>query len=79
MLEPHLLEMCIRDSIMKGSLKLQPDFNMANQFKFLLEVNYDDFKDSLIMMGIAIVLICIAAIIEANFTPGWIEYMQNVV
>ena len=42
-------------NIMKGSLKLQPDFNMANQFKFLLEVNYDDFKDSLIMMGIAIV------------------------
>ncbi|MDD3754184.1 MAG: stage II sporulation protein M [Methanobacterium sp.] len=66
-------------NIMKGSLKLQSDFNMTNQFKYLLEANYDDFKDTLIMMGIAIVLICIAAIIEANFTPGWIEYMQNVV
>jgi len=66
-------------NILKGVLKLQPDFKMTNQFKFLLEANYDDVKDTLIMMGIAIVLICIAAIIEANFTPGWIEYMQNVV
>lgn len=64
--------------ILKGVLKLQPDFNMTNQFKFLLEANYDDFKDTLILMGIAIVLIVIAAIIEANFTPGWIEYMQNI-
>lgn len=65
-------------NILKGVLKLQSDFNMTNQFKFLLEANYDDFKDTLIMMGIAIVLIIIAAIIEANFTPGWIEYMQAV-
>lgn len=65
-------------NILKGVLKLQPDFNMMNQFKFLLEANYDDFKDTLIMMGIAIVLIIIAAIIEANITPGWIQYMQSV-
>lgn len=65
-------------NILKGVLKLQSDFNMTNQFKFLLEVNYDDFKDTLIMMGIAVVLILIAAIIEANFTPGWIQYMNGV-
>lgn len=65
-------------NILKGVLKLQSDFNMVNQFKFLLEVNYDDFKDTLIMMGIAVVLILIAAIIEANFTPGWIQYMNGV-
>jgi stage II sporulation protein M len=65
-------------NILKGALKLQSDFNMVNQFKFLLEVNYDDFKDTLIMMAIAVVLILIAAIIEANFTPGWIQYMNGV-
>ncbi len=65
-------------NILKGILKLQPDFSMTNQFKFLLEANYDDFKDTLIMMGIALVLLLIAAIIEANFTPGWIQYMQGV-
>lgn len=65
-------------NILKGVLKLQSDFNMVNQFKFLLEVNYDDFKDTLIMMGIALFLILIAAIIEANFTPGWIQYMNGV-
>ncbi len=65
--------------ILKGTLKIQSDFSVANQLKFLLEVNYDDFKDTLIMMGIAIVLLVIAAIIEANFTPGWIQYMKGVI
>lgn len=66
-------------NILKGVTKIQSDFSIRNQFKFLLEVNYDDFKDTLIMMAIAIVLILIAAIIEANFTPGWIQYMNGVV
>ena len=64
--------------ILKGTLKIQSDFSVANQLKFLLEANYDDFKDTLIMLGIAIVLLFIAAIIEANFTPGWIQYMHGV-
>lgn len=66
-------------NILKGVLKLQSDFSITNQFKFLLEANYDDFKDTLVLMGIAIVLILIAAIIEANFTLGWIQYMKSVI
>lgn len=65
-------------NILKGVTKLQSDFSMINQFKYLLESNQDDFKDTLVMLGIAIVLIFIAAIIEANFTPGWIHYMKGV-
>lgn len=65
-------------NILKGLLKLQSDFSMSNQIKYLLEANWDDLKDTLIMMGIAIVLIMIAAIIEANFTITWASYMKGV-
>lgn len=65
-------------NILKGVLKLQSDFSMTNQLKYLLEVNLDDFKDTLIMMGIAVALIFIAAIIEANFTLSWASYMKGV-
>ncbi len=65
-------------NILKGLLKLQSDFSMSNQLKYLLEVNLDDFKDTLIMMGIAVALIFIAAIIEANFTLSWASYMKGV-
>lgn len=65
-------------NILKGLLKLQSDFSMTNQLKYLLEVNLDDFKDTLILMGIAVALIFIAAIIEANFTLSWASYMKGV-
>lgn len=65
-------------NILKGLLKLQSDFSMSNQVKYLLEANWDDLKDTLIMMGIAVVLILIAAIIEANFTITWASYMKGV-
>ncbi|WP_321422292.1 stage II sporulation protein M [uncultured Methanobacterium sp.] len=65
-------------NILKGLLKLQSDFSMSNQLKYLLEANWDDLKDTLIMMGIAVVLIMIAAIIEANFTITWASYMKGV-
>lgn len=64
--------------ILKGILNLQSDFSVSNQLKYLLEANLDDLKDTLIMMGIAIVLILIAAIIEANFTLSWASYMKGV-
>ncbi|MFA0833564.1 MAG: stage II sporulation protein M [Methanobacterium formicicum] len=65
-------------NILKGLLKLQSDFSMFNQVKYLLEANWDDLKDTLIMMGIAVVLILIAAVIEANFTIAWASYMKGV-
>lgn len=65
-------------NILKGLLKLQSNFSMSNQLKYLLEANWDDLKDTLIMMGIAVVLIMIAAIIEANFTITWASYMKGV-
>ena len=65
-------------NILKGVLKLQSDFSMSNQLKYLLEANWDEFKDTLVMMAIATVLIMIGAIIEANFTISWASYMKGV-
>ncbi len=65
--------------ILKGVLSIQSDFSISNQLQYLLKVNLDDFKDTLIMMGIAIILILIAAFIEANFTLSWASYVKGVV
>ncbi len=64
--------------IIKGLMHIQSDFSASNQIKYLLEANWDDFKDTLIMMAIAVVLIFIAAVIEANFTLSWASYMKGV-
>lgn len=64
-------------NILKGVLKLQSDFSMSNQLKYLLEANWDEFKDTLVMIAIATVLILIGAIIEANFTLSWASYMKG--
>ena len=68
----------IEINILKGVLKLQSDFSMSNQLKYLLEANWDDLKDTLVILGVAIVLILIAAIIEANFTLSWASDMKGV-
>jgi stage II sporulation protein M len=66
-------------NLLRGLLHLQSDFSMINQIKYLLEINEDDFKDSLALMGIAIVLLFIAAFIEANLTITWANYMKTVI
>jgi len=66
-------------NILKGVLKLQTDFSISNQFKYLLEANFDDFKDTLVLMAIALVLIFIASLIEANLTLSWASYIKGVV
>jgi stage II sporulation protein M len=66
-------------NLIRGLLHLQSDFSMINQVKYLLEVNQDDFKDSLALMGIAVVLLFIAAFIEANLTIIWANYMKTVI
>ena len=64
--------------LIKGMLHIQSDFSVTNQIKYLFESNWDDFKDTLLLMGIAIVLIIIAAVIEANLTLSWANYMKGV-
>lgn len=64
--------------ILKGSLKIQSDFSIKNQLSYLFESNMDDFKDTLVLMGIAAVLLLVAAFIEANLTLPWAQFMQGI-
>ncbi|MCC7551012.1 MAG: stage II sporulation protein M [Methanobacterium sp.] len=66
-------------NFLRGVLKLQSDFSVTNQLKYLFEANQDELKDSLTLLGIAIILIIIAAFIEANLTLAWVQYMKGVV
>jgi uncharacterized membrane protein SpoIIM required for sporulation len=65
-------------NLMRGLLHLQTDFSITSQVKYLLEVNLDDFKDSLVLFGIAVILLLIAAFIEANLTIIWANYMKTI-
>ena len=65
-------------NLMRGLLHLQTDFSIISQVKYLLEVNLDDFKDSLVLFGIAVILLLIAAFIEANLTIIWANYMKTI-
>lgn len=61
-----------------GVTKINPSISIRNQLGYLLEANADEFKDSLTLFGIAVILLFIAAIIEANFTIAWGHYIQSL-
>ena len=65
-------------NILKGVIKIQPEMSRANQFTYLLNVYYDDFKESLVILAIALILLLIGAFIEANFTLTWANYITGV-
>ncbi|MGB9978427.1 stage II sporulation protein M [Methanobacterium sp.] len=52
---------------------------LVDQMGQILNVNYGEFKESLILFIIAAVLIFIAAIIEANFTIAWASYVKGII
>jgi len=51
----------------------------GEQIEQILHVNYWEFKESILLFLIAAVLIFIAAIIEANFTIAWGNYIKSVI
>jgi stage II sporulation protein M len=65
-------------NILKGALKIKQDISIKNQLEYLLESNMDEFKDSLTLFVIAVVLILIAAFIEANLTLPWGRYVISL-
>jgi uncharacterized membrane protein SpoIIM required for sporulation len=52
---------------------------VKDQIGQIFDVNYDEFKESLVLFVIAAVLIFIAAIIEANFTIAWASYVKGII
>lgn len=65
-------------NILKGALKINRDISVKNQLEYLFESNMDEFKDSLTLFAIAVVLILIAAFIEANLTIPWGRYVISL-
>jgi uncharacterized membrane protein SpoIIM required for sporulation len=57
--------------------KIKRNISIKNQISYLLKINYDDFKDSLALFIIAVILLIIAAFIEANLSIGWGQYIQS--
>lgn len=64
--------------IIKGLRQIQPEMSRTNQFSYLLNVYYDDFRESLVLLAIAIILLLLASFIEANFTLTWASYVKGV-
>lgn len=57
--------------------KINRNISIKNQLSYLVEINIDNFKDSLALFIIAAILLIIAAFIEANFSVGWGLYIQS--
>lgn len=64
-------------NFIKDATKIKNNISLRNQISYLFEVNLDDLKDSLALFIMALVLLIIAAFIEANFTVGWGLFIQS--
>ena len=64
-------------NFLKDATKIKSNISIKNQLSYILSTNVDDFKDSLALFIIAVVLLIIAAFIEANFSVTWGTYIQS--
>jgi stage II sporulation protein M len=62
-----------------AGLHIKKDKSIIEQISGIFSVNYLKFRDSMVLMVIAIVLFAIAAIIEANLTLPFAQYMINLI
>jgi uncharacterized membrane protein SpoIIM required for sporulation len=65
-------------NIIRDVLDIRRYMPIGTQLKHVLDVNYMEFKESLILFIIAAVLILIGAFIEANFTVAWGNFIKGV-
>jgi stage II sporulation protein M len=66
-------------NVIRDILNMKRYMPVGGQIKEILNINYWEFRESLTLFAIAIVLIFIAAIIEANFTIAWGNYIKSVI
>ena len=65
-------------NIFQGLTHMRSDISRTNQFKYILELNSDEFWESLKPMVIAVIFLIIAAFIEANLSIAWGNYIKSV-
>jgi stage II sporulation protein M len=64
-------------SLIRDFLEINDDMPINEQINRILDVNYLKFRDSLILILIAIIMLFIAAIIEANITIPLANYILS--
>ncbi|HML05801.1 MAG TPA: stage II sporulation protein M [Methanobacterium sp.] len=64
-------------SIIRDLLEIKRYLPLGAQLKHILNLNYPEFKESLKLLAVAVVLILIAAYIEANLTIPWIKFVKG--
>jgi len=62
--------------IFNGLTHMRSDISQTNQFKYIIEMNMDEFWESVKLMVIAIVFLLIAAFLEANLSVAWANYIK---
>jgi uncharacterized membrane protein SpoIIM required for sporulation len=62
--------------IFNGLTHMRSDISQTNQFRYIIEMNMDEFWESVKLMVLAIVFIFIAALIEANISIAWANYIK---
>ena len=65
--------------IFQGLTNMKSDISRSNQFKYILEINMDEFWESIKLLAIAIVFLIVAAFIEANLSIVWGNYIKSVI
>jgi stage II sporulation protein M len=65
--------------ILQDLTHIKSDISRTNQFKYILEVHVDEFWESLKLLLIAVILLIIAAFIEANITLQWAGFVKSVI
>ena len=65
--------------IFQGLTNMRSDISRTNQFKYILEINMDEFWESIKLLAIAIVFLLVAAFIEANLSIAWGNYIKSVI
>lgn len=62
-----------------GVTKITDDMPIINQLKYLIKSNSSEFIDSLKLFALAVILLIIAAFIEANLTITIGNYIQSII
>ncbi|WP_414469379.1 stage II sporulation protein M [Methanobacterium sp. ACI-7] len=65
--------------IINDARKIKRYMSIPDQFINVLNANYFEFKESLALLIIAAILIFIGAVIEANFTISWANYIKGFI
>ena len=66
-------------NILRDVFNIKNNTSILKQLKSIMRANSFEFQDSLKLFIIAAILIFIAAIIEANFTLAWGNYIRGVI